>query len=148
MQLPGEYAQPLTRNTEVRIPVIAGLVTSRLRSCVALANGTTFADSATQALIKNTGNTQVTLQFQETDDYVDGPFTATGGAVTIKPLGQVTTTIYPKQAYLELKGLTGTGAVNVRLSSQIQFKELAFDKTDGRSPSSLWQANLQSWSSL
>lgn len=153
MQLPGEYPQPLQRTTEIRSPVIAGLVTARLRPVTAIISGTTIAgsnvpDSSTLATIKNQSNVTLTLQFQETNDYVNGPFNASGVSVTIAPRGQATTLLYPKSNYLELKGLTGTGAVSVQLSSQIQFDAIAFDKTDARDSSGLWNANYPAWSKL
>jgi len=147
MQFPGEYAQPLTRTTEVRVPIIAGCVTARLRS-LEFPTGGSETDADTQVLFKNTGDTQITVQFQETDDHVNGPFNHVGQSVTLIPGGQSTIDITPSLAFLELAGLSGTGEVNVRISSQIQFQELGFDKTEGRYPSSLWKADYPGWSTL
>jgi hypothetical protein len=148
MNQPGEYPQPLLRTTNVKIPIVGGCVTGRLRSAHTLVSGSTPSDAATLVLVKNTSNAQVSIAFQNSDDYVNGPFTQVGGQMTVKPLGQATQTIYPKQKFLEVKGITGTGAVDIQLSSQIRFEELGFDRGDGSYPSSLWKANLESWNSL
>jgi hypothetical protein len=148
MQQPGEYPQPLLRVTNVKIPVIDGCKTARLRAVQTLSSGTTFADASTQVLVKNTGNAQVSIQFQASNDYTNGPYTTLGGTVTVKPLGQATTTIFPNQKFLEVKGTSGTGAVDIQLSSQIRFDQLGFDRNDGSYPSSLWSGNLPGWSTL
>jgi hypothetical protein len=146
MQAPGEYPQPITRPTEIRVPAIAGFVTARLRPMHTVSNGTTFSDTNTQALIRNVGSTQVTVGFRESPDYTAGPFTLLPQA-TLKPGGQTTLALFPKQKYLELRGLTGTGAVSVRLNSQIQFEELGFDKLDPNA-SGYQNANYAGWSTL
>ena len=147
-QQPGEYAQPLLRTTELRVPVIAGLVTGRLRAVSVGFNGSTTSNQAAFVNVKNTCATALTVKFSDTDDYINGPFTQDGGVMTIAPLGNASNVIYPDQKYLEFIGVTGTGYAHVKVSSQIQFEECAFDRTDGRASSLLWDAIQPGWSTL
>jgi hypothetical protein len=147
-QQPGEYPQPLLRTTELRVPVIAGLVTGRLRSIQATFNGSTSSDQAVLVNVKNTGSASLTVMFSDTNDYVNGPFVQNGGVMTIAPLGNATNVIYPKLKYLEFIGVTGTGYAHVKLTSQLRFDECAFDRTEGRASALLWDDNQPGWSTL
>jgi len=148
MKNPGEYGQPLIRTTEVHAPVVAGTKTVRLR-----ANGTLPQDnndplSTTHVRVINSGGTVIGCQLQECDDYVNGPFTNIGSAMTIVPLGQKDQVIYPKRQYLEVKGLTGSGEIKMTIASQIRYSEMAFDKSDGQYPQGIVGNNIPGWSSL
>ena len=144
----GEYPQPLIRTTEFRVPVLAGCKTARLRPVATLFAGTTLAQVETLVNVANVGDTDVTVQFEETDSYLNGPFNDIGPNMAVVHGGQQTTTLFPKHKYLQLKGTTGTGEVHVKLASQLKFDELGFAKNDGGYPSSLWKANYPPWTSL
>lgn len=145
MQQPGEYAQPLLRVTHVKTPIVNGCKTVRLRTNIS--SGTSTPDGQVQMLVKNTGSSQVSLGVSQSNDYVNGPFTSISD-ITVAPAGQAQVVISPFQKFLEIRGTSGTGMVDIQLSSQIKFDRLAFDKSDVNYPQSLWAADLPGWSTL
>jgi len=149
MIYPGEYPQPLLRTTNVKCPVVAGYVTARLQ--VQGAPGTIavsgYADNTVMVLAQSAGS-NCQFRLQQTNDYTSGPWEWLGVAQALVPGGQKTYTVTPRQKYIEVKGLAGTGAVNFQLSSRLKWDVLGFDKTDPFYPPFLWNAKTPTTSAV
>lgn len=138
---PGEYPQPLLRTTTVQTPVVGGYVTARLRVMgepVTAQSG--WVDNTTLVLLENTGGQAVTLRLQGCNDYTSGPREWVGASQTVVSFGRTTYSVTPRHAYLEVKGLSGTSAVRMQLSSRLGWNQLGFDKTDPFYPPFLFNA--------
>ncbi len=141
MIYPGEYVEPLVRTTYVQAPVVGGYVTSRLQVMgepVTSVSG--YVDNTTMVVLENTGSQTVSVRLQGTDDYVSGPREWVGGQQTVVPLGRTSYSVTPRHHYLEIKGISGTSAVRMQLSSRLKWAELGFDKTDPFYPPFLFNA--------
>ena len=141
MIYPGEYPQPLLRTTNVQVPVIGGYVTSRLQVMgepVQPASG--WVENTTMVVMENTGAQAVTVRLQGCNDYVSGPREWVGAAQTVVPSGRTSYSVTPRHTYLEIKGISGTSAVRMQLSSRLKWNELGFDKTDPFYPPVLFNA--------
>lgn len=144
----GVYPQPLTRVTELRVPVLAGLKTARIRCQGTVPHDASDQLALTDVRFVNDGTTQVTVKLVQSDDYTNGPFTDLGSSVTVVPGGQQAASVYPVRRYVELQGLTGTGQVRVTLSSQLRFDEYAFAKTESYYPAAISTPVYTPWSKL
>lgn len=128
---PGEYAQPLVRTTNVQAPVVGGYVTSRLQVIGEPVSGTSgYVDNTTMVVMENTGQQAVTVRLQGCNDYVSGPREWVGASQTVVPLGRTSYSVTPRHTYLEVKGISGTSAIRMQLSSRLKWDQLGFDKAD------------------
>lgn len=138
MIYPGDYPQPLSRVTNVQVPVVGGYITSRLQVQGDLVHSATadglnesgYVDNTTQVLMENTGANTVTLQLLGSNDYTSGPRENVGAAKTIVPTGRVNYSVTPRHTYLEVNCLSGTSALRMQLTSRLKWDELGFDKAD------------------
>lgn len=141
MVYPGEYPEGLLRTTFVQCPVVSGYVTARLQvegnPIIGLSG---FVPNTTLVQVANTGVNTVGLRLQGTNDYTSGPWEWVGGAMSLVPKGQVTASITPRHAYLELVCQSGTSTASMQLSSRLRWTELGFDRTDPAYPSALYTA--------
>lgn len=155
---PGEYSQPLVRNTFVQVPVISGYVAARLQAQDWFQP--TVSGGANNMLVtyKNVGNTFFAVRLQETSDRsVSGVRTVLPGTeVVMCPGGQATFLSTNKARYLEVfcTGTT-TGSLRMQIDSQRQWNVMAFDKIDDNKlvpgspygttlyPKVLWQGSEQ-----
>jgi hypothetical protein len=141
----GQYPQPLSRVTWVNCPLVPGFTTARL--VASLQNGGTLtvpslADNNVYCLLENTGGTTCTLQFQQTQNDVSGPRSNIGAPVALVPLGRAPLTITPTQPYLEITATAGgQTTLRAQLTSQIQWCELGFSKSDPLYPQWIVQPN-------
>lgn len=143
---PGEYPQPLLRTTNVQCPVVSGYITARLQVQGDLVHSATadtlvesgYVDNTTLVTVENTGQNSFSMQLLGTNDYTSGPRENVGAVQTLVPLGRTMYSVTPRHTYLEVKGITGTSALRMQLSSRLRWDELGFDKTDPFYPAPLW----------
>lgn len=138
----GNYPQPLDRPTFVEGQLVSGYTTVRLRG--ELQFGGTLAvpslnDNLVRGLFVNTGANAGTLQLVQTQDIVSGPRTNLGNPMVLVPGGRITQDFTPTVSFLEFT-CTGGGptSIHAQLTSRIEWRELAFSKTDTSYPRSLW----------
>lgn len=142
---PGEYTQPLTRTTLVQVPVVSGYVAARLRRADFNPPAISGYDTRMQVVWENVGPTQFAVLLRETDDRSSsGVRYNLMSAVSVVPGGQVTSQLAGgTRPYLEIycSGTT-TGVLRAQISSQDQWAELGFSKTDDTAyyPAVLYQA--------
>lgn len=134
-----EYPQPNARITSLRIPVVEGYITGRLRTDPHVINDNNPLLSC-QLTIQNVGVADCSLDVLETDDIsVSGARTVL--ATTNLVAGGVdSVTVVPTKEYLEFKSTTGTTAVNVQLQSVLRYAMESFSKSDTNYPQVLWSA--------
>jgi hypothetical protein len=135
MGLEGVYPHPLSRTTNFQIPMVSGYTTGRLFAQVVGLSGYGLQD--TRVVVENPSATSYTLQMMETDDRVSGPRFNIGPAISLVPRGQKTLVISPIRDFLEFKTTTGAGLLRAQLTSQLQWRQMAFDKTETIYPSVL-----------
>lgn len=139
MNYPGDYAQPLVRTTNVHCPIVGGYYTARLQVMGNPLNSTSgFVDNTTAVVLENVGSNTVVVQLTGCNDYTSGPRENLGASKTVVPRGRATYSVTPRHTYLEVRGLSGTSALRVQLSSRLLWNELGFDKRDAFYPPSLW----------
>ncbi len=129
------------RTTNVMAPVVGGYVTSRLRVMgepIVAESG--WVDNTTAVVLQNTGDQTVTVRLQGCNDYSSGPREWVGAAKTVVPAGRTTYSVTPRHTYLEVKGISGTSAVKMQLSSRLKWEEMGFDKADPYYPPFLFNA--------
>ena len=146
------YHQPLVRKHFIQVPAIADVstgtrnVTARLRA-QNLIETTGSLHRSTHVLAENTGDAEVTIQFQTSiSDNPGSGRTDIGTAMTLKPGGgMISQTIFPAQEYMELKTLAGESEVRVQLESRLRWSTLGFDikgfEDDPFYPTRLWRIN-------
>jgi hypothetical protein len=144
---PGEYVQPLVRNTLVQCPVVSGYVTARLQAQdISTPPATSGLPSSVALLFENVGNTMFSVVVNQTNDRsvsgtrykLDG---FTGTAVSLVPGGQAGVTADTRMNYLEVY-CTGTtvGQLRLQIASQRRWTEMGFSKDDPFYPPQLFQA--------
>lgn len=146
MIYPGEYPDSAVRTTNVRCPVVGGYITARLRVQGDLVHSATsdglvesgYNPNTTMVVLENTGAQALLMQLLGTNDYALGPRENVGVAKTLAPQGKASYSVVPRHAYLEVKGITGTSALRMQLSSRLRWDELGFAKTDPVYPPFLW----------
>lgn len=85
---------------------------------------------------------EVSIQLGATSTAANNTVTfayTTTSTKTVKPLGKLQFTIFPKKRYLEIKSTSGNGRCRLQLSSQIRWDKMAFSKTDTVYPQSILQ---------
>lgn len=145
---PGQYPQPLPRNTLVNVPVVSGYVTSRLRANDDIPPVISGEDTRINVVIENVGNTYVEVKLQQTNDRsISGTRIDVISGLQLRPGGRrhVSSTA-PFQQYLELYCYGGSGAVGqvrMQINSLRQWDECGFDKVADATfyPPQLWQAS-------
>ena len=146
MIYPGEYPEARVRTTNVRCPIVGGYVTSRLQVQGDLVLSTmpgTLSESGynpntTMVVVENDGANTFSMQLLGTNDYTSGPRENVGAAKTLVPKGKTSYSVTPRHMYLEVKGIAGTSALRMQLSSRLRWDILGFDKTDPLYPPALW----------
>lgn len=152
MSYPGEYVQPLVRNTNVQCPVVNGYATARLRRADPLFGsgnvGVNESAANAQVTLENVGRTSFTVQLKQST-VTDAPGTNSigtptgtrlnvGSAVALVPGGQKTINVVAYQDYLEVYGTAnGPGNLRMQISGRVQWDEMAFDKADTLYPAVL-----------
>ena len=145
MSLPsGEYPTPNVRQSVIKVPLVAGYTTGRLRgnmsAPVAASNlGYGTVEVNASADIANTG-TVVLNVVQATDVSSSGARTTVASAISIVRGGNVTFSFNASQRYLEIQGVSGAGNVSLQISSQIKYDQVGFLRTETIYPTSLWAA--------
>ena len=143
---PGEYPQPLIRETHVQCPIVGGYITARLQvqgnpvlSTTALFTGSGYVDNTTMVTVENTGLNTFTMQLLGVNS-ISGLRENVGAAKTLVPQGRTVFSVVPRHTFLEVKGITGTSALRMQLSSRLRWDRLGHSKTDPYYPPSLFQA--------
>jgi hypothetical protein len=126
----GQYPQPNTRVSFFRAAVVAGYTTARLFTPDAAVSVSGYERYQTRILLKNEGADTATIQLVETNDYVSGPRTNVGGAITLVPKGEKIQTFNPTKSYLELQATSGTSFIHAQLESVAEWNLMAFDKAE------------------
>jgi len=148
MIYPGEYPQPLVRTTNVQCPVVGGYITARLQvqgdltqsATASTLTGSGYVDNTTMVTVENTGLNTFSMQLLGTNDYTSGPREDVGTIKTLVPNGRTVYSVVPRHTYLEVKGVSGTAALRMQLSSRLRWDALGFDKTDPFYPPQLVNA--------
>lgn len=152
--IPGFYAQPVDRTTFVEGQLVNGYTTARLRGALQFAGsaimfGTvaTTDENLVRGVFINTGVVAGSLQLVQVlnparrsdTGMVSGPRQNLGLPIVIQPGGRVTRTFTPNFSYIDFD-CSGGGPTTFRaqLTSRIQYQQMALDRTEGHSPTSLW----------
>jgi len=139
MEFAGEYVNAQSRTGWMMVPAVSGYTTGRLEAVPAINPSGYAAEQTVKFTLENTGSQAVTIQFVGTDNYISGPRTNLGSAVTVAAGGVQVTTLIPVKRYLELKTTSGTSQVKLQLESRIRFETLSFKRDESIYPSALWK---------
>jgi len=151
----GEYPQPNVRRTNLKIPVVAGYTTGRLRAqwdAIPLASpGQTTNYVMAEIHNRSAGTTAgtVVLQFNAaTNISSSGARTPIGSPISIVRGGQTSVFFEITQPYIEVACVSATGQnqageVDIQISSQIKFDDIDFLRSEAIYPQQLWAAPFQ-----
>jgi hypothetical protein len=144
---PGEYPQPLIRQTFVQVPVVSGYVAARLQAQYWFAPTLSgYMSTNLGVLYENVGNTWFSVQLQETDDRsISGVrYALPGSAAMVCPGGHAGVACSNLRPILEVLCTgTTTGQLRMQISSTRRWTEMGFDRLDPFYATSLWQAKEQ-----
>jgi hypothetical protein len=115
--------------------MVQGFTTGRLFGKVYQVSG--YNPQTTTALLENVGPNAFTVQLVGTNDYISGPRFNIGGAIPLVVHGQKFSTFIPYWNYLEFKSVLGTSNLRAQITSEIEWQEMAFSKTETIYPSTL-----------
>ena len=142
----GEYPSNTLRTTYLKIPVVAGYTTGRLRAHTTLpAAGQNIQTNFVTAQIstENDSNTgTVVLQLVAANDISSsGARTNIGSPISLVRGGTTNVNFDVTQNYVEVQCVSGQGQVDLQLSSRVKFDIVGFLRSEAIYPTAIWAAS-------